>query len=300
MKIYNGVILENYNKTRKFKIISSNEVISKKKGIKIKYLDTNKRAATTYKSIINNTVGKPRKKTNDQFKQEVSRINPNINILGEYKDANTHIKCECLIDGHIWNPIAQSLITGRGCPVCAKRKLAETFSLTHEEFIRRMSNVNTDIEILGDYKNGHTKIKCRCKVDGYEWYTLPNNLLKGSGCPKCSIRNNSGSNCHLYNHNLTDEEREYGRNIEGYTEWRNKVYERDKYTCQCCGDNKGGNLNAHHLNGYHWFKEGRTDVNNGITLCDNCHKEFHDIYGYNNNTKKQYEEFIINKNKSAS
>lgn len=294
MKIYNGAILENYNKTRKFRITSSNEVISKKQKIKIVWLDTNQRAGTTYSSIINDTVGKPKKKTNEQFKQEISRINPNIKILGEYKDANTPIKCECLIDGHIWSPIAQSLVTGRGCPVCAKRKLAEIFSLTHEEFILRINDMNPNIEILDKYINNHTKIKCRCKIDKHEWHVTPNNLLNGSGCPECAIRNNSGSNCRLYNHNLTDEERECGRNIEGYSEWRNKVYERDNYTCQCCGDNKGGNLNAHHLNGYHWFKEGRTDVNNGVTLCDECHKNFHDIYGYNNNTEEQYKEFIVN------
>jgi len=70
--------------------------------------------------------------------------------------------------------------------------------------------------------------------------------------------------------------------VTGYSEWRLKVYQRDNYTCQCCGDDSGGNLNAHHLDGYNWCKEKRINVNNGITLCDKCHTKdkdsFHNIY----------------------
>lgn len=98
----------------------------------------------------------------------------------------------------------------------------------------------------------------------------------------------------MWNPNITDEEREKRRNGE-QIQWRKDVYERDNYTCQCCGDNKGGNLNAHHLNGFHWDKEHRTDINNGVTLCEKCHKEFHKIYGKRNNTITQFREFLFNK-----
>lgn len=97
-----------------------------------------------------------------------------------------------------------------------------------------------------------------------------------------------------WRYDLTKEEREKGRNLEGYSEWRLQVYERDNYTCQCCGDSKGHNLNAHHLNGYNWDKKHRTDINNGVTLCEKCHKKFHKIYGNKNNTKEQFINFIEN------
>lgn len=93
-----------------------------------------------------------------------------------------------------------------------------------------------------------------------------------------------------WNPNLTDEERENGRRIEGLKEWRNEVMIRDNYTCQVTGKH-GGNLNVHHLNAYHWDKEHRTDTNNGITISKEIHKLFHKIYGYKNNTKEQFEEF---------
>lgn len=56
-----------------------------------------------------------------------------------------------------------------------------------------------------------------------------------------------------------------------YKFWRDSVYKRDKYTCQICGDNKGGNLNANHIKRFSDYPKLRLDVNNGITLCKECH-----------------------------
>ena len=58
--------------------------------------------------------------------------------------------------------------------------------LSHEEFKNRMNLISPTIEILGQYVNAKTKIKCRCLLDGYEWYATPDNLLRGCGCPKCA------------------------------------------------------------------------------------------------------------------
>ena len=102
----------------------------------------------------------------------------------------------------------------------------------------------------------------------------------------------SGENHPMWDKNKTDEERQNKRLIPGYLEWREEVYKRDNYTCQCCGDNKGHNLNAHHLNSYNAYKEERINIDNGITLCEKCHNKFHHIYGYGNNTKTQFIDFI--------
>ncbi|EGT4585066.1 hypothetical protein DAF82_01000 [Clostridioides difficile] len=102
----------------------------------------------------------------------------------------------------------------------------------------------------------------------------------------------SGENNPNFNPNKTDEEREQNRNVEGYNEWVRTVFRRDNYTCRCCGDDQGGNLNAHHIYNYSEYKDLRTDIKNGITFCETCHLNFHKTYRYRNNNKMQVEEFL--------
>ncbi len=64
------------------------------------------------------------------------------------------------------------------------------------------------------------------------------------------------------------------RNHKSYKEWRTAVYKRDNYTCQDCGQ-IGGHLHAHHIKDFSKHKELRLDVNNGRTLCIDCHSKHH-------------------------
>jgi len=100
-----------------------------------------------------------------------------------------------------------------------------------------------------------------------------------------------GENNPNYNPDITDEERQSGRFYPEYKEWRKNVYERDKYTCQVCNQ-IGYDLNAHHLENYADNPELRITLENGITLCEDCHKDFHHKYGRGNNTLAQFIEFM--------
>jgi hypothetical protein len=116
---------------------------------------------------------------------------------------------------------------------------------------------------------------CRCKC-GNEVEVVVSNLKRGNttscGCYRSEIK--SGKNSIFYNSKLTDDERIVKRNVPEYVEWRKAVYERDNYTCKACSK-VGGHLVAHHIVPYSTNKKLRFNVDNGITLCKTCHKEFH-------------------------
>ena len=73
--------------------------------------------------------------------------------------------------------------------------------------------------------------------------------------------------------------------------WRRAVLEKDSFVCQKCFQ-LGGNLIAHHIFNFADYLELRFAIDNGITFCKKCHREFHRKYGKKNNTKEQLIEFL--------
>lgn len=104
----------------------------------------------------------------------------------------------------------------------------------------------------------------------------------------------SGKNNPNYKPEIAEEERNNRRNYPAYKDFVKRVLARDNYTCQCCNrqSNNDIEIEVHHLGGYHWCIEKRTDDANGITLCTDCHSNYHSLYGKLNNTKEQFEEWI--------
>ena len=104
---------------------------------------------------------------------------------------------------------------------------------------------------------------------------------KLTGLERSDEQKENYRNCKLgnknpnYNPNLTNKDRIDRRCVKGYSEWREEVFKKDNFICRQCGTNK--RLQAHHI--YMWAKypELRFNIENGITLCKDCHKQ---VRGY--------------------
>ena len=123
--------------------------------------------------------------------------------------------------------------------------------------------------------------------------TNPNRYWLGKKRPDLDLSNRilpTGEDHWNWKGGVTKQSEKERKSVE-YKEWRKRCFERDEFTCQCCGTH-GGDLRAHHLNNFAEHDDLKYDISNGLTMCKKCHREFHVKYGFTNNTKGQMEEFL--------
>lgn len=125
-----------------------------------------------------------KKRTHNEYVIQVNSINSNIDVLGKYVNNHTKILHQCKLDGFIWEATPGNVLSGKGCPECAR--LSRT--LTHSEYVEKVSKINPDIEVVGKFVNLTKSIIHKCKIDGYEWMAMPKSILNGSLCPLCTGR----------------------------------------------------------------------------------------------------------------
>ena len=235
------------------------------------------------------------KKYKDLSKQKFARLQP-IKKIGSNNGAIWLCLCDCGKQVTVkTNQLTSAKTRSCGC-LNLENLRKKLIDLTNKKIGRLKVLKRTQ-----NNKHGQVQWLCKCEC-GEEKIIGSSTLLSGStkscGCLNkelSALRNSKkiGKLNPNYNINLTDEDRRKRINsTEDLKKWRYEVYFRDNFICQFCDDNKGGNLVAHHLDGWNWCKEKRTDVDNGITLCEKCHNEFHNKYEYGNNTRYQFLEFI--------
>ena len=205
-------------------------------------------------------------------------------------------KCDCgnekiLIGCHLTNSNSKS------CGCIQKEVMSgigknRVLNLVGRKFGRMM--------VLSRYGNGkraRARWLCRCDcgtekvVNGMD---LTSESTTSCGCYRIEI----GHTMH-WNPNITQEERESSRcrskAFPGIIRWRVKILRRDGYRCVICGGDKNKKLVVHHKEAWGSNKVVRPDIDNGVTSCERCHIEFHQKYGYGNNTVVQWDEFVASK-----
>lgn len=75
---------------------------------------------------------------------------------------------------------------------------------------------------------------------------------------------------------------------EEYTNLRNKVFIRDKFTCPICGK-KGGNLQMHHVIEVNRNPDLILEEKNCITMCKKCHSS---IRGHEEEYEEQFNDIV--------
>jgi hypothetical protein len=121
------------------------------------------------------------RKPPSQFIEDARRVNPKIEVLGSYINSTTLISCKCKSCNYSWNVLPTNLLAGKGCPKCAGM-----LSMSNEEFISKLKEIQPNIKVNGVYHSNKSKAPCECQICGWQWTPPLHRLLKDRGCPQCA------------------------------------------------------------------------------------------------------------------
>lgn len=135
-------------------------------------------------------------KTTEEFKKEI------IDKYGDkyglskviYKDSHTKILIRCKNCGNEFSISPTNLLSGKGCPFCKYKKVADAKRIPKEQIIKRIEETNHFNYDYSQFNVSNQKEKgtviCHNKdKDGNEhgiFFKTAWHLIDGCGCPKCA------------------------------------------------------------------------------------------------------------------
>lgn len=125
---------------------------------------------------------------------------------------------------------------------------------------------------LFDKRKRYDRIIKYCSQKCY-WIDKRGKTMSNKGRPLSLEHRNklSGENANNWQGGLSTKNEIARKRIE-YRLWRIAVFTRDNYTCQVC-NKYGGKLEADHIKPFAHYPELRYAIDNGRTLCVDCHKQ---------------------------
>ena len=238
-------------------------------------------------------------KMNDEFEVYIDDLTP-------YSRAKIKCNCDYCHDDYettwwSYNKGKKNGIKKDCCskPECTTQKAQEALvSKYGTSNIREIPEVNekikmTNIEKYGcENPFGNKEVQNKIKHYYMQNYGVTHNMqlnecvqkAKNTSIERYGVDNYSktkeyrerfrGENSPVWKGDLAIRHRD-GRELPEYRDWRKSVFDRDHYTCQCCGNRNGDGktvyLEAHHIFNWRANVDLRYDVDNGITLCKDCH-----------------------------
>lgn len=122
----------------------------------------------------------------EKNKKQISKLLAICNERGgfchnayDYANLSTKLNFSCE-KGHSWVCVAQSVLNGRWCPVCAgvaKRTLDDVLAIVIS---------NCGVLLSTEYKNNYTKLDVACK-NNHTFKITPSALFQGHWCRQCAI-----------------------------------------------------------------------------------------------------------------
>lgn len=212
-----------------------------------------------------------------------------ILISTEYKGWSKQLEyiAQC---GHLCKTSLQHFKNGGGrkCKKCTKEDVSARVRKPYEDIVKLFEEHGAKLLTpKNEYFGIKQSVEYQCSCGNTSHTSVYHWEHGHTRCTKC--RPTGPDNSH-WKHDKPDYMRIAKRQYPEYNLWRKEVFARDKCKCKCCGSKI--RINAHHILNYSEYYDLQHEISNGITLCKECHDEFHKRYGRFHNNKEQIEEFL--------
>lgn len=233
------------------------------------------------------------------------------NIYGRWKivkyagksDLNKHqwvCRCECGKTAIFSSQHINHIKSGRSksCGCLRKEQLSiRRMALSPNYIGKRFGRLLVKERVMSAGSDGTKKTRWMCLCDCGNQIIVPTGSLRSKltqscGCLKREINSERyGVNGPGWNPELTQEERDRYRlgtpTNKAISAISKEIRKRDGYLCAICNAHHCM-LHVHHIEPWAQYKDMRYEKSNLITLCKECHVEFHNLYG----TDGDYYDFI--------
>jgi len=195
----------------------------------------------------------------------------------EHKNSNTKLLLECTF-GHRYKTSFTNFKSGHRCRICTIHTWKGGVSKLNIPLYDTYAHQLEPVEETRKDPDNQDYLQVRCS-NCQKWFRPKRsdvmnrrNAINSNGGYRFYCSDKCKQACPVYRQN------KYPKGFKDYKrphqkEWANLVKSRDNYTCQICGSTD--NLVAHHIDPIVCDPVQSLDIDNGVTLCDKCHKKVH-------------------------
>jgi len=216
--------------------------------------------------------------------------------VSEYKNSKEvfEVQCSC---GNVYNFLWRSARQGchKTCPDCSRKlrkpvtKRGTQKRLSDENVLMRVQQWGA-VAVLSKYINITSPLTVLCECGNSVTKTFADmKRYQNAWCFECSVKHRflRGSAHPKWKGGMNPDSQANDSEVQA---WRRTIVRRANFTCSITGK-VGLTMSAHHLWNYADYSDKRYDLGNGVCILRTLHEDFHNKYGYGNNTPDQFAEF---------
>lgn len=164
-----------------------------------------------------------------KFKEKLAKINSEVDVVGEYINAKTKIKCMCKLCSNMFECTPNNLLGGQACPLCHNYKIIHKNNKNIDNLLSNIYEKFSDFEFIEIPSNRKQKVLCQCNLCDNQWKTNLQNLFALSTKYACL-------NCNKIM-KYSQEIDELAKKLNITVKYENILNRDEKIYCQCntCG-----------------------------------------------------------------